>query len=92
MRLIDADKLFPYGAVPYVENDGFKTADKLYGIIKNAPTVDAEPVVHGRWERCFNLKPSCSVCGEYHLYSWSDHKNCNYCPNCGAKMNGGNDG
>lgn len=45
MRLIDADKLFPYGAVPYVENDGFKTADKLYGIIKNAPTVDAVEVV-----------------------------------------------
>lgn len=44
MRLIDADALFPYGAVPY-ESDGFATADKLYGIIKNAPTIDAVPVV-----------------------------------------------
>ena len=51
MRLIDADKLFPYGSVPYVENDGFKTADKLYGIIKNAPTVDAVEVV-----RCKDCK------------------------------------
>lgn len=45
MRLIDADALFPYGAVPYFEDDGFATADKLYGIVKNAPTVDAVEVV-----------------------------------------------
>ena len=50
MRLIDADALFPYGAVPY-EKDGFATADKLYGIIKDAPTIDAVPAV-----RCKDCK------------------------------------
>lgn len=65
---------------------------RIADAINEAPAVDAVPVVHGRWERAFNLKPSCSVCGEYHLYSWSDHKNCNFCPNCGATIDGGNDG
>lgn len=46
---------------------------------------DAEK--HGRWVRVFNCKPMCSECGEYHLYAWSDHAKCNYCPNCRAKMN-----
>jgi hypothetical protein len=51
VRLIDANALFPYGAVPFVENDGFATADKLYGIIKNAPTIDPESLrPKGRWE------------------------------------------
>lgn len=55
-------------------------------------TVQAVPVVYGRWEKdepdkCGNRKPRCSVCGEYHLAWWSDYTHCNYCPNCGAKMN-----
>lgn len=54
-------------------------------------SADVAPVVHGRWEKCDNLKPKCSVCGEYHLYAWSDYRKCNYCPNCGAKMDGGED-
>ena len=47
-----------------------------------------DAVKHGRWEKADNLKPKCSVCGEYHLFAWPDYKNCNYCPNCGAKMEG----
>ena len=55
--------------------------------------VDAVEVVHGRWEKdepdkCGNRKPRCSVCGEYHLAWWADYTHCNYCPNCGAKMDG----
>lgn len=34
-----------------------------------------------------NRKPRCSACGKYHLTSWSDHKKCNYCPNCGSEIN-----
>lgn len=54
MRLIDADKLFPYGAVPFYQDDGFKTADRIYGIINDAPTVDAVPLEVWKqtaWER-----------------------------------------
>jgi hypothetical protein len=63
--------------------------------IDNAPTVDAVEVVHGYWDDSGRYQfPSgkkairCSVCGcalsegEYHLFNW------NYCPVCGAKMDG----
>lgn len=58
------------------------------------PAADVAPVVHGRWilEREPNGKPycfHCSVCdSDYHcigIVVASD-----YCPNCGAKMDGGN--
>ena len=53
-----------------------------------SPTLDIEPVKHGYvivhegreddyWEQC-------SVCG-----SKEANKDANYCPNCGAKMDGG---
>ena len=57
---------------------------------------DVAPVVHGRWDdsgrytfpggstavRCTNCGCALTV-SEYHLNNW------NYCPVCGAKMNGG---
>lgn len=50
--------------------------------------VDVAPVVHGRWNIMdgYKVRRACSVCGwdvpEYgKFYS--------YCPNCGAKMDGG---
>jgi hypothetical protein len=57
------------------------------------PVADVQPVRHGKWvldkpDEYGNRKPKCSVCGEYHLYSWSDYTRCNYCPQCGAKMDG----
>ena len=78
MRLIDADALFPYGSVPYVENDGFATADILYGIIKNAPTVDAIPVV--RCEDCAKRKTdACSMYYELNGKSYSWEGNDDFC-------------
>ena len=83
MRLIDADALIEEalteGAYGYV--DAFQIA--------NAPTIDAALVRHGRWE-CG--KP-CPVCGEDRFKGldadiWADWEP-PYCPNCGAKMNGG---
>lgn len=48
--------------------------------INGLPTID--PVKHGKWIN----EETCSVCGESVLY---DTDLCNYCPNCGAKMDGG---
>ena len=60
--------------------------------IEAAPTVDAVEVVHGRWieqeKYTFGTMYDCSICGTRILdngHSW------NYCPNCGAKMDGGED-
>lgn len=48
---------------------------------------DVALVVHGRWimhDDEFGLTCECSVC---HIETMGDG---NYCPNCGAKMDGGN--
>ena len=47
MRLIDADTVFPNGCVTVWECDGAMTADGILKAIKDAPTVDAEPVITG---------------------------------------------
>ena len=57
-------------------------------------TVDAEPVRHGHWINHYDdLFPEdstieCSLCHE-HYYELVTYEN--YCPNCGAKMQGDED-
>lgn len=63
---------------------------ELQGCIEDAPTVDAVPVVHGRWEAkgyvCGESEFECSAC---HKTEWrtaiSQFK---FCPFCGARMDG----
>lgn len=57
---------------------------------------DVAPVRHGRWEQCFEdwrkqiEGNKCSLCGfEHYGTSIRDYL---YCPNCGAKMDGENNG
>lgn len=58
--------------------------------VANAPTVDAVPVVHGRWEllKCWTGFETlyCSEC------NYETNNRSNYCPNCGADMRGEHDG
>lgn len=59
--------------------------------VRNTPAADVVEVRHGRWEfeapdKHGNRKPICPHCKEYKLACWSDYASCNYCPNCGAKM------
>lgn len=60
--------------------------------IKAAPAADVVPVVHGRWGTGrFNLETGnyeeqCTRCRNF-----SKEYDKPYCPNCGAKMDGGTD-
>lgn len=55
--------------------------------ISELPSADVAPVVHGRWDDSFDgITPYCSVCGRSHRMMT---RTPNYCPNCGAKMDGG---
>lgn len=56
------------------------------------PAADVAEVVHGQWE---NGNPICPVCGENKFKDldadiWCDWQP-DFCPNCGAKMDGGFD-
>ena len=95
---MDVDELISRGALidqlerlATHENDWRQSC--ILGIvhtINNAPAVDPESLrPKGRWVKTNpSWKPRCSACGEYHLHSWADCVKCNYCPNCGAKMEG----
>lgn len=72
---------------------GYPAVDILHEI-EIFPGVDAVEVVHGRWletlvpdgyvPKASRLRKQCSVCG------WTNACRYNFCPNCGAKMDGGN--
>lgn len=99
MRLIDADKLKSelFDADWMMDND----EHMVEKIIERQPTVDAEPVRHGRWKIdtvwTFNsfepeiVEEKCSLCGRY-VQRYRTQSPNNYCPNCGAKMDGGSYG
>ena len=85
MRLIDADRL-----KRQVEGRSWRAKDKMVELIDNSPTIEAEPVKHGRWEwhNEDEWYYSCSVCG-HNAYGNADNIVSGlwgYCPNCGAKM------
>lgn len=58
--------------------------------IEQAFDVDAVPVVHGKWNRILRGNYECSRCGCSPYYAESIYT-LHYCPNCGAKMDGGKD-
>lgn len=63
---------------------GDATADNIKRDIETIPTADVVEVKHGKWKKGGNEK-TCSVC-KFIYYSNND--DFNYCPNCGAKMDG----
>ena len=100
MRLIDGDALknkieqhsYPLSdRINSIENGMFLCG--IYQAIDESPTIDAAPVVHGRWillgknEHDYetSVEEKCSLCGRY-VYRYDTELQDNYCPNCGARM------
>ena len=74
------------GQVSYSREDA---ADCIFWL----DTADVAPVRHGRWlgwgksgTPTYENYGTCSVCGE-DAEIYTEHRN--FCPNCGAKMDGG---
>ncbi len=68
-------------------------ADCIASEIATLPIADVAPVVHGKWEVIHVKnrwdKARCSACKRvFESYEWGS----NYCPVCGAKMDGVDNG
>lgn len=61
-------------------------------IVASPPAADVAPVMHGRWERDADGDWYCTNCDEVVAICESGRERTYrkpYCPNCGAKMDGG---
>lgn len=84
MRLIDADALL-INAEQYRCGRGEYSRMVDVWHIEHAPTIEAEPVRHGRW--LVDARTGMSFCSDCNCYAVeADTK---YCPECGCKMDGG---
>lgn len=83
MQLIDADEL----KEELKDMDIVIVKHNVEDLIDEQPTVDAEPVRHGKWYTAekYNgyLYWNCDQCHQHFTSQKS-----NFCPNCGAKMDG----
>lgn len=105
MRLIDSDALDDKleALVQKYTAQGRPEVAKDYSFVQTvlltAPTVDAGEEVHARWiERPLDnfrkYEVKCSECGFIGIGNYDQYlepAGFNYCPNCGAKMDGGNE-
>lgn len=100
-RLIDADAVEPALAKWIEDGNDYRLRQE---VIDDIPTIDAEPVRHGRWVKDDLYNTVCSVCGEripcVEEYDTDDDCGGTYdveidetprCPICGAKMDGGSE-
>lgn len=92
MRPIDADR-----ALEIVRDQGITHPNAYHLtnyatlILREAPTIDVAPVRHGRWVSVpHKLARICSVCNRDEPYKFANINAdvYDYCPNCGAKMDG----
>ena len=72
-------------------------AVEIMAEVQYMPAADVDPVRHGLWislTECANAGVYCSVCNKKVYkedYAWSNKRikmRSNYCPNCGARMDG----
>lgn len=106
MRLIDADALVKSFQESYYllssyydenyEDENEVIESELISFVeailrtKDAPTIEAEPVRHGKWAHKYYPtvwygpgEPPEWICSECQDRAYNTH---DYCPNCGAKM------
>ena len=99
-----ADYISREAVIRLIETEGYnekydlghpKDNDWFCEEVNRIPAADVAEVRHGEWKK-IDVQPyfrkhysignySCSVCHRKGMRDW------NYCPNCGAKMDGGGD-
>ena len=75
--------------------EDFCVNESFYDALQTIPAADVAPVKHGRWISLDDYfeDAQCSECGDALVIgdcSFNDFCECyKFCPNCGAKMDGG---
>lgn len=75
-------------------DSGYDTAiAEAFEHIKRVPVADVQPVKHGKWKHVAGMNSKCSVCSHYFPVTEFDSRpfDINFCPQCGAKMDGDDD-
>lgn len=87
MRLIDADVMIKDLQAMQRQFDAIAIDGMIRGIEKQ-PTIEAEPVRHGKWVYGDDVDIQCSECGKDAMSDWMKYTQVYspYCPWCGAKM------
>ena len=85
MRLIDVDPVME--ELERSQFDTYHDYSMTFDTLDLAPTIEAEPVKHGRWifhrdEDGWHIWYECSLCHK------TSQKDTPYCGNCGAIMDG----
>ena len=93
MKAIDSNALFKLlasisttGSVGFCRG-AYVVAEKVLEFVKNSPTVDT--VKHGKWVSDMTGVVKCSAC-KHQAYFLRGYELFDYCPYCGAKMDGNN--
>lgn len=72
----------------YLDSD---MVERLTIALKRLPSIDAVERKTGKWLPTHDAdKLRCSNCDVIHLIAQYPHGDINFCPNCGAKMEGAN--
>ena len=91
MRLIDADAFLKRNEV-YADCEFLHPMyqNTLREIVDDEPTIDAVPVVHGKWIHLYKNNYRCSVCGAWFIFEDENnpYEEGRFCPYCGARMAG----
>lgn len=89
MRLVDCDVIIKF-LDDFADSCGNHQKAVLREVkyaLGHFPTIDAEPIKHGRWENKYdNGNWHCSMCGAIVEKDEQNRHNWNRCYHCGAKM------
>ena len=88
MRMIDADEL--KALYEGLEDDLHMSVRVVKANIDDMPTIDAVPIKHGRWIDDGDSILHCTCCHRY--IRRIIPVGYDYCPHCGARMDGGENG
>ena len=86
---VDLNHRLKFLMTEYGEYDHYTSGfDEAVTRVENFPSADVAPVRHGRWVRGETDTKQFFLCNRGRK---REHWEGNYCPRCGAKMDGGDD-